>query len=98
MNKWHVTEGAAVELENIIDYITEHDGPDRADAMLEKLHRAFHLIGEAPRAGVQKPRLTPPNIRWWLAVPFYVVYDCESSPIRIDHILHTARNLPDLFD
>ncbi len=98
MNKWLVTDGAAVELQDILDYITEHDGPDRAHAMLQKLHRAFHMIGDAPRAGGLKPSLTPPNIRWWLVVPFYIVYDSESTPIRINHIYHSARNLPDLFD
>jgi plasmid stabilization system protein ParE len=98
MSGYIISARAREELESILDYIAKEDGEDRAIAMYDKFFRAFDLLAHSPRAGFQKLHRTPPNIRSWSVVPFVVLYDCETNPLQIERVLHTARNLPDVLD
>ena len=98
MSGYIISAKAREDIAAIIDYIAAEDGEARAADMLDKFLRAFDLIAHSPRAGFQRLHRTPPNIRWWSVVPFFILYDCQTSPIQIEHIYHAARNLDDLLD
>ena len=52
-----LTDDAARDLEEICDYIEQHDAPGKADHVLEQIEQAFSSLGQA-----SPPRKLPEGI------------------------------------
>lgn len=97
MKRFILTQTAEAELAQILEYIAQHDGIDRALRVHAKFADAFDTLASSPRIGSLKPHLTPKNIRWWPVFKFLIVYDASSSPLTILRVIHGARDLARLF-
>lgn len=91
--RYLLTETAENELEDILDFITERDGYDRALHILSKFNQAFQLLSFQPGSGTTRENLTGERIRWWPVFRWIVLYDPEAYPVTILRILHGAREL-----
>ncbi len=85
---------ARSDLRSIADYIAK-DSPERALSFVDEIEVRCRAIADMPKAAVQRNDLRP-GIRM---VPFrrYLIFYTEADDgVRIERILHGARNLPDL--
>jgi len=90
---FRITPTAQHDLREILQYIAEHDGVDRALHVHEKFFEAFGLLGASPGAGRLRKDLTGATVRWWTVFKFVVIYDAERSPVEILRVLHGMRDL-----
>jgi plasmid stabilization system protein ParE len=60
---YRITPTAERDLRDILQYIAEHDGVDRAADVHEKFVEAFELLGSVPGAGRVREDLTGTEAR-----------------------------------
>ncbi len=50
---------AANDLDEIVTYVLERDGPQRAEHVAERFHEVFERLASNPRLGHRREDLTP---------------------------------------
>jgi len=93
MTGYRITPTAERDLREILRYVAEQDGLDRALHVHEKFLDAFALLGSSPGAGRVREDLTGTTVRWWTVFKFVVIYEAERSPVEILRVLHGMRDL-----
>ena len=58
-----LTDDAVRDLEELYDYIRDHDSPEKADHVLDKIEKAFNSLAELPDRGVYPKELSVLGIR-----------------------------------
>ena len=90
---YQLTETAEAELDEILHYIADREGVERALHVHGRFVQAFELLAAQPGSGTKRPNLTGQHARWWFVFKWLVIYDPESSPVTILRVLHGAREL-----
>ncbi len=96
MNSYHLTEFAALSLEEIIRYIAINS-PVHANKVRHEILKCCQLVADRPNLGKCRTDLAPIPIRMKSVTryPNYLVfYVPETQPLQILDILHGKRNLP----
>jgi toxin ParE1/3/4 len=93
---------AEVDLLDHLDYIAD-DNPDAALRFVEAIEKACERLAEMPNIGrireFNNPRLM--GIRMWPVpgFPRYIIfYQANEAQVRVLRILHSARDIPALFE
>ena len=88
---------AAKELREAADFIAS-DNRKAARRFVLTVQDALSTTGEHPDIGAERLELAEPPIRFWTVhrYPYLLIYNSRRSPPRVLHILHGARDLPDL--
>lgn len=86
---------AAADLEEIADYIAQ-DNPGRAFAFVQEIRERCAGIVLAPQAAPRRDDLLP-GIRMATFRRYLIFYTVASASVRIERVLHGARDIPDLF-
>lgn len=97
-----LTPEAAEDLEDIISYVSDRN-ESAAVMLFETFQAAFRRLSEFPELGVRRERLLEGGgaLRMWPlpAFPHYTVYYCPTEAgVEIVRVLHSARDIPRLFD
>src|SRR5579863_2985677 len=94
-----LTKAAKQDLEEIYDWIAEHDSPAKAEYVLERLSAAAERMSALPGSG-SRPRELPMGMkgdyRQVFFKPYRVIYQVKSSGIVIHLIADGRRNLQTL--
>ena len=90
---YQLTDTAQADLAEILLYVADRDGAERALRVHDKFVLAFELLATQPGSGTTRPDLTGEHVRWWFVFKWAVIYDPESTPIRILRVIHGARDL-----
>jgi toxin ParE1/3/4 len=96
MTLYRITPPAERDLREILQYVAEHDGIERALRVHDKFLEALELLGASPGAGHTREELTGPTVRWWSVFKFLVVYQADKAPIEVLRVLHGMRDLTGL--
>ena len=94
---YQLTNTAENEIGEILLYVAERDGIDRALHVHGKFLEAFERLASMPGTGFKRPLFTGDRIRWRTVFRWLVIYDPESSPITILRVIHGARELERVF-
>lgn len=97
MSGYTLTAAAERELREILLYIRDRDGADRALRVLDSFHEVFGTIAASPGIGRLRRHLTGESLRWHRVHRYLVLYDPEPRPIIVMRILHGARDLDRIF-
>lgn len=95
---YQLSRTAEDELGEILLYIAEQSGVDRALHVHGRLVEAFEQLAEVPGSGSRRTEITGDRVRWWRVFDWIVLYDWESSPITILRVVHGARDLDRLLN
>ncbi|MFZ5451079.1 MAG: type II toxin-antitoxin system RelE/ParE family toxin [Thermodesulfobacteriota bacterium] len=87
---------AARDLEEIGDYIAR-DNPQRAVSFIQEIRGHCRKITAHPEAAPLRPVLGE-GIRMAPFGRYLIFYTVHANNVRVERIIHGARNLPDLFD
>jgi toxin ParE1/3/4 len=88
---------ASIDLDAIYDYIGRASrSPDRADEVVDRIHRACERYATQPGMGELRPDLGP-DIRIFAVSPYVVVYRPLQDGIRVLRIFDGRRDYPALF-
>lgn len=84
---------AARDLDEILCYVLDHAGPDRARRVADHLHESFRKLAETPSLGHKRDDLTSLPVLFWRVWSFLVIYKPQAKPLEIVRVLHAARNV-----
>jgi toxin ParE1/3/4 len=87
---------AAQDIEEIGDYI-HAENPAAAMRFVVALRERCGRIADAPRGGAPRPDLWP-ALRSIAFQRYVIFYSVESDVVRIERILHGARDIEAIFD
>ncbi|MDE3150574.1 MAG: type II toxin-antitoxin system RelE/ParE family toxin [Acidobacteriota bacterium] len=94
-----ITRAAMRDLEEIYDWIAEHDSLERADYVLDRLSETAEGIASFPDRG-WRPHELPPgmkaNCRQVLFKPYRLIYQVLQTEVVIHLIADGRRNLQSL--
>jgi plasmid stabilization system protein ParE len=96
MTGYRLTQAAERDLREILQYVAEQDGVDRALHVYDNFREAFELLASSPGAGRVREDITGVTVRWWTVFRFVIIYEAEHSPIEVLRVLHGMRDVGSL--
>jgi toxin ParE1/3/4 len=94
-----MTADAVRDLEDIVDWIASHDGPDRAQHVLERIRAAVNALKRFPDRGPHPAELVALGIREYRETffkPYRIVYHLEGRRVFISLIADGRRDMQSL--
>lgn len=94
-----LTEDAARDLEEIYDYIAEHDAPAKADHVLNRLEKVVGSLANFPKRGSFPHELAALGIREYREAyfkPYRVIYRIVAPTVYVYLIADGRRDMQSL--
>lgn len=89
---------ASRDTDEILEYILNADGPERALHVMNHLYEGLRRISDSRQVGHRREDLTSAPVLFYRVWSFMVVYNPDSEPVEIIRVLHGARDLKTLLD
>ena len=94
-----LTDDAVRDLEELYDYINQHDVPGKADYVLEQIENVFSSLSENPRRGVYPKELVSIGIKEYREIffkPYRIIYRIIEKNVFVLLIVDGRRNMQEL--
>ena len=94
-----LTEDAARDLEEIFDYIAEHDDPAKANHVLDRIEEAVESLATFPERGSHPKELLSLGIREYRQTflkPYRVIYRIVGQRVYVYLIIDGRRDMQTL--
>ena len=94
-----LTDDAIRDLEELYDYIDQHDVPGKADYVLEQIEKVFSSLSENPRRGVYPKELVSIGIKEYREIffkPYRIIYRIIENNVFVLLIVDGRRNMQEL--
>ncbi len=94
-----LTNDAARDLDELYDYIAEHDAPEKAEYVLEQIEKAFSRLSEYPERGAYPKELRALGIRDYREVffkPYRIIYRVIDKNVYVLLIADGRRDMQSL--
>jgi toxin ParE1/3/4 len=95
-HKFELTEPAKSDLKKIWSYIAEHN-PSSADRALRTFKEKFQMLAENPKLGKSQNDFII-NLCRFPFKEYVIFYFPTESGVEIYRVLHSSRNIEDLFE
>lgn len=89
---------ASKDLDEILAYVLEQSGTERALHVVDRLRNSFLRLAETPDLGHRREDLTDADVLFYPVWSYLVIYRPTSKPLEIVRVLHGARDLPSLLE
>ena len=96
-----LTDDAARDLEEICDYIDQHEAPGRADHVLEKIDSSLGSLSEHPHRGRYPGELRDIGIREYREIffkPYRIIYRVVENNVHVLVISDGRRDMRALLE
>lgn len=87
------TQAAVSDLTEICDYVGDHDGPEAARKIANRIYDALNGLVAFPQLGRPGRRAGTRELLF-PGLPFLAIYRVRTTVIEINRILHGAQNWP----
>ncbi len=94
-----LTDDAALDLEDIYDYIAQHDGRGRAAHVLDQIEKAFRSLSENPLRGAYPKELIALGLREFRQTffkPYRIIYRVIENNVYVLLIADGRRDMQTL--
>jgi toxin ParE1/3/4 len=91
-----LTKAAAIDLEELYDFIAHHDAPGKADYVLNQIEKAFHNLSRFPDRGAYPKELIELGIREFREIffkPYRIIYEVEGKNVNVLLIADGRRDM-----
>jgi toxin ParE1/3/4 len=91
-----LTEDAGSDLEELYDYIAEHDAPSKADYVLDRIERVMETLAAFPERGSFPKELLALGIREYRQTffkPYRVIYRVVGERVYVYLIVDGRRDM-----
>ena len=81
-----LTDDASRDIEEIYDYISSRDAPEKAEHVLDRFERALESLSEAPERGAHPKELSILGIREFREIffkPYRIVYRVTGKNVHV---------------
>ena len=90
--RFQLTPAAEDQIGDIVEFIAQ-DSEDAAVRVRNALYAAFELLASTPGIGHWRQDLTEQPYKFWHVFSYHVMYDPESTPLKIIAVIHGARDV-----
>ena len=97
--KVFLSSDAVGDLEEIYEYIAEHDAPQKAEQVLARIERTFESLSESPERGAYPKELLNLGIREYRQIffkPYRVIYRIMGDRVYVLLIVDGRRDMETL--
>ena len=94
-----LTADAARDLEELYDYIAQHDVPGKAERVLNQVEKTFNSLTESPERGAYPKELLALGIREYREVffkPYRIIYRVLNDAVYVYLIVDGRRDMQTL--
>lgn len=94
-----LTNDAARDLDELCEYISQHDAPEKANYVLDKIESTFTSLSESPERGTYPKELLALGIREYREIffkPYRIIYRVVSKNVYIFLIVDGRRDMQSL--
>ncbi len=94
-----LTDHAVRDLEDLYDYIEQHDVPGKADRVLEQIENAFTSLSENPQRGAYPKELLAIGLREYREIffkPYRIIYRVMAESVYVLVITDGRRDMQTL--
>ena len=91
-----LTDDASRDLEELYRYIASHDGPGKADGLLDQIEKAFSNLSEYPERGAYPKELLAVGIREYREIyfkPYRIIYRIVAESLYVLVIADGRRDM-----
>jgi len=81
------------DVDEILTYVLEQSGVQRAQQVNDRLHEAFQKLAETPSLGHKREDLTLLPVLFYAVWSYLVIYKPDTRPLEIVRVLHGARDV-----
>jgi len=89
---------AAQDLDEILTYVLEQSGPQRAQHVVKGLRDALYKLSATQGLGHKREDLTSSPVLFSAVWSYLVIYKPDTNPLEIVRILHGARDVYCILD
>ena len=93
MEAFQLTEDAILDIDAIWLYLLERESLEMADQIVTEIFKGFYLLAEKPGIGHRRPDLTSRSVLFYRIFSHLVIYQPDSTPLKILGVLHGKRNV-----
>ncbi len=96
-----LTDDAARDIEELYDYIAQHDSPRKAEALLDKVEGLFEELTELPERGSYPKELIALGIREYRQIffkPYRIIYRIIDKKVYVMLIADGRRDMQTLLE
>ena len=97
MSRFILTANAARDIDEILEYVLQHDGPGPALHIHQRLYEEFSKIADQPGIGHVRDDLADVSLRAWCVFNYLIIYPPETKPLQIIRVIHGMRDLHRIF-
>lgn len=87
---------AALDVDEIVDFVREESGDVRARRVASGLRAAMEKVARRPNLGHRREDLTSADVWFFAAWSYLVVYRHNADRVEVARVLHGGRNLETL--
>ncbi|MBI4581188.1 MAG: type II toxin-antitoxin system RelE/ParE family toxin [Planctomycetes bacterium] len=91
--RFTLSDPASQDFDEIVSYVLEQSGLQRAQHVADHLYEAFQKLAEMPGLGHKREDLTSLPVRFYEVWSYLVIYKPETRPLEVVRILHGARDV-----
>lgn len=94
-----LTDDAARDLEDLLDYINLHDAPGKVDHVLEQIEKALNSLSEYPQRGTYPKELLAIGLREYREIffkPYRIIYRVMDNNVYVLLIVDGRRDMQPL--
>jgi len=94
-----LTAAAASDLEELYEYIAEHDAPEKAEYVLSKIEKTFGSLSQSPQRGTYPKELRVLGIRDYREIffkPYRLIYRVTGNKVYVLLIADGRRDMQTL--
>lgn len=91
-----MTDDAARDLEEVYDYVAQHDAPGKADHVLEQIEKALASLCKSPERGAYPKELLTLGIREFREIffkPYRIIYRVVGKAVYVLLIVDGRRDM-----
>ena len=91
-----LTDDAAYDLADLCDYIESHDGPEKADYVLDKIEETFSSLADKPERGAYPNELLAVGLREYREIyfkPYRIIYRIIAQHVYVMVIADGRRDM-----
>ena len=96
-----LSDDAARDLEQLYDYIAEHDALDKAEYVLGKIEKAFKSLSDSPNRGAYPGELLALGIKEYREIffkPYRIIYRVGEKQVFVLLIVDGRRDMQALLE
>jgi plasmid stabilization system protein ParE len=84
---------AQKDIKKIWEWAADQYGEPRADRLVGAIYDDCLMLANMPGIGHKRPDLSRRNSLFWTIGDYYLIYTPDTSPLEIDRVIHTSRDV-----